>query len=117
MVDPQPGPDLPADEALTRRRLAPPRVGAWAYGPRMALAVTVAALLTAVLVGLALVLDAHARSWLGPVVFVLGVVTVIFYCWAIYTTVQREAALKSRPNGPGDDTIGFGEASRGVSPR
>jgi hypothetical protein len=82
----------------------------------MALAVIVATLLTACCVILALLLDAHAGRWTAPVVFGLGVFTVMFYGWAIYSTVHPSPAVRSRvPNDPADSTELGGGASDGPS--
>src|SRR3954462_10964544 len=116
MVDPQPGPGRPLDEAQVHRWWRGPRVGEPSYGVRMTLAVTATALITACLVGLALLLDSRASRWEGPVVFGLGVVIALFYGWAIYSTVRPvPVARPGVPVGPVDDPEPGGPASEGVS--
>jgi len=116
MVDAQPGPGRPVDEAHAHRWWSGPRSGDPSYGIRLSLAIAVAALLTAILVGLALVLDSHAKRWLGPVVFGCGMLTVVFYGWAIYSTVRPVPVVPpGGPIGPVDDTEAGGTASEGIS--
>jgi hypothetical protein len=82
----------------------------------MALPVVAAALLTACGVGLALLLDSRGGRWTAPVVFVLGVVTVLFYGWAIYSAVHPLPTVRSSvPEDPVDTTELGGPGSEGVS--
>jgi hypothetical protein len=116
MVDAQPGPGRPVDEAHARRWWSGPRSGDPSYGVRLSLAIAVAALLTACLVALALLLDSHARRWLGPVVFGCGILTVVFYGWAIYSTVRPVPVDPSGARiGPVDNTEPGGAASEDIS--
>jgi hypothetical protein len=95
MADSRTGPDRPADEIGARRWWPAPRTDARIYARQMVLAVVIAALGTACFVVLALLLDSFARSWEVRVVFGVGVLTVGFYCWAIYSTVRSRAGGRS----------------------
>jgi hypothetical protein len=90
MEVPGPGPDRrPLDKAAARRWWPGPRIGRWPDAVQMAVPVVAAALLTACGAGLAVVVDAHGGgSWEAPVVFGVGVITVLFYGWAIFSSVH-----------------------------
>jgi hypothetical protein len=85
---------------------------------QMVVALGVVSLITACCVGLALLLHSGARSWEGPVVFGVTLLTVLFYGWAIYSTVHHPLpAVGSRvPHDPVDTTDRGGAGSEGPRP-
>jgi hypothetical protein len=82
----------------------------------MAVPVAAATLLTACGVGLALLLDSHGGGrWEAPVVFGLGVITLMFYGWAIYSALHPLPAIRSGvPDDAVDTTEPAGAESEGV---
>ena len=114
----------PVPRVHPRRWWPGPRVGGWPDAVQMALPVAAAALFTAFGVGFALVLDSSAGGrWAAPVVLVIGLVTVGFYGWAIYSTVhplptdrQRAVQAVIEPVEPGGPDLTTTAVEPGQSP-
>src|SRR5689334_15087314 len=115
MADSPTGHDPAADEAGARRWSPRPRAGA-SFAIAMAVWGAVLSLMTGCFVILVLLLDAHARRWEGLVVFCVGLFTVLFFGWAIYSTVREASVAQTRiPAGPqgtaASGDVGPGNAS------
>jgi hypothetical protein len=110
MADPHTGQDPTTGRAGARRLPLESRAGARSFAIAMALWAAVLTLLTACFVVLVLLLDSRARRWEEPVVFGVGLFTVLFFGWAIYSTVHTSVVQARIPNGPGD-TVGSGNTA------
>src|SRR4051794_6316831 len=93
-----------------------PRGGAWLFAIPMALWVIALSLLTACCVVLALLLDSRAGRWETPVLFGVGIFIVLFYGWAIYSTVHPLSVGRPRDlEDPADSTESCDGGPEGAS--